>query len=57
MELRAIQLSAISYQLSAISMMTCLLALVCSIIGSIELYLVIQKSMESDNDKGNKEIE
>ena len=29
-----------------ISMMTCLLALVCSIIGSIELYLAIQKSME-----------
>jgi hypothetical protein len=31
-----------------ISMMTCLLALVCSIIGSIELYLTIQKSMESE---------
>lgn len=30
----------------AISMTTCLLALVCSIIGSIELYLAIQKSME-----------
>lgn len=29
-----------------ISMMTCLLALVCSIIGSIELYLAVQKSME-----------
>lgn len=32
----------------AISMMTCLLALVCSIIGSIELYLAIQKSMECE---------
>ena len=32
----------------AISMTTCLLALVCSIIGSIELYLTIQKSMESE---------
>jgi hypothetical protein len=32
----------------AISMMTCLLALVCSIIGSIELYLSIQKSMENE---------
>jgi hypothetical protein len=31
-----------------ISMMTCLLALICSIIGSIELYLTIQKSMESE---------
>jgi hypothetical protein len=31
-----------------ISMMTCLLALVCSIIGSIELYLTIQKSMENE---------
>ena len=29
-----------------ISVMTCLIALVCSIIGSIELYLSIQKSME-----------
>jgi hypothetical protein len=29
-----------------ISMMTCLLALICSIIGSVELYLAIQKSME-----------
>jgi hypothetical protein len=29
-----------------ISIMTCLIALVCSIIGSIELYLSIQKSME-----------
>jgi hypothetical protein len=32
----------------AISMITCLLALVCSIIGSIELYLAIQKSMENE---------
>jgi hypothetical protein len=31
---------------SVISMITCLLALICSIIGSIELYLAIQKSME-----------
>lgn len=31
-----------------ISMMTCLLALSCSIIGSIELYLSIQKQMESE---------
>lgn len=31
-----------------ISMMTCLLALICSIIGSIELYLSIQKGMESE---------
>jgi hypothetical protein len=31
-----------------ISMMTCLLALVCSIIGSIELYLTIQKSAENE---------
>lgn len=31
---------------STISIMTCLLALICSIIGSIELYLMIQKSME-----------
>ena len=31
----------------AISMTTCVLALVCSIIGSIELYLAIQKSMET----------
>jgi hypothetical protein len=31
-----------------ISMMTCLLALCCSIIGSVELYLAIQKSMESE---------
>jgi len=31
---------------SIISMITCLLALICSIIGSIELYLAIQKSME-----------
>lgn len=35
-------------QQGIISMITCLLALVCSIIGSIELYLAIQKSMESD---------
>ena len=33
---------------SVISMTTCLLALICSIIGSIELYLAIQKSMESE---------
>lgn len=32
----------------AISMTTCLLALACSIIGSIELYLSIQKSMENE---------
>ena len=31
---------------SAISMTTCILALVCSIIASIEMYLAIQKSME-----------
>jgi hypothetical protein len=31
-----------------ISMITCLLALICSIIGSIELYLAIQKSMENE---------
>ena len=31
-----------------ISVMTCLLALSCSIIGSIELYLTIQKSMENE---------
>jgi hypothetical protein len=31
---------------SIISMVTCLLALVCSIIASIEMYLAIQKSME-----------
>jgi hypothetical protein len=31
-----------------ISVMTCLLALLCSIIGSIELYLTIQKSMENE---------
>lgn len=31
-----------------ISMMTCLLALICSIIGSIELYLAIQKGMENE---------
>lgn len=31
---------------SVISMTTCLLALVCSIIASIEMYLAIQKSME-----------
>jgi hypothetical protein len=32
----------------AISVITCLLALICSIIGSIELYLAIQKGMESE---------
>lgn len=31
-----------------ISIMTCLLALICSIIGSIELYLAIQKGMENE---------
>lgn len=31
-----------------ISMMTCCLALLCSIVGSIELYLTIQKSMENE---------
>jgi hypothetical protein len=31
-----------------ISMATCLLALVCSIIGSVELYLAIQKGMENE---------
>jgi hypothetical protein len=31
-----------------ISMMTCLLALTCSIIGSIELYMAIQTSMENE---------
>jgi len=30
-----------------ISMMTCLLALVCSVIGSIELYLAIEKDMQT----------
>jgi hypothetical protein len=35
-------------QQGAISIITCLLALICSIIGSIELYLTIQKSMESE---------
>lgn len=33
---------------STISMLTCLLALLCSIVGSIELYLAIQKSMENE---------
>jgi len=32
----------------AISMITCLLSLICSIIGSIELYLSIQKGMEQE---------
>lgn len=32
----------------AISITTCLLALICSIIGSIELYLAIQKRMEKE---------
>jgi len=36
------------FEQGTISMMTCLLALTCSIIGSIELYLSIQKSMEND---------
>ena len=35
-------------QQGAISIITCLLALICSIIGSIELYLTIQKSMEGE---------
>jgi hypothetical protein len=35
-------------QQGTISVMTCLLALICSIIGSIELYLTIQKSMENE---------
>jgi hypothetical protein len=35
-------------QQDLISVITCLLALVCSIIGSIELYLAIQKSMEME---------
>jgi hypothetical protein len=35
-------------QQGAISIITCLLALICSIIGSIELYLAIQKGMESE---------
>jgi hypothetical protein len=35
-------------QQGIISMITCLLALVCSIIGSIELYLAIQKGMEDE---------
>lgn len=34
-------------QQSTISILTCLLALACSTIGSIELYLAIQKGMES----------
>jgi len=33
---------------SAISITTCILALTCSIIGSIELYLAIQKGMENE---------
>ena len=33
---------------TSISMITCLLALICSIIGSIELYLAIQKGMENE---------
>jgi hypothetical protein len=32
----------------AISITTCILALTCSIIGSIELYLAIQKGMENE---------
>jgi hypothetical protein len=31
-----------------ISMMTCLLALLCSVIGSVELYFTIQKSMDNE---------
>jgi hypothetical protein len=31
-----------------VSVITCLLALLCSVIGSIELYLAIQKGMESE---------
>ncbi len=33
---------------SGISMLTCILSLFCSIIGSIELYLSIQKTMENE---------
>jgi hypothetical protein len=33
---------------TVISMLTCLLSLLCSIIGSIELYLAIQKQMENE---------
>lgn len=33
---------------STISMVTCFLALICSIIGSIELYLSVQKRMETE---------
>lgn len=33
---------------NSISVTTCLLALICSIIGSIELYLAIQKQMENE---------
>jgi len=35
-------------QQSIISVTTCLLALVCSMIGSVELYLAIQKGMENE---------
>ena len=35
-------------QQGTISLMTCLLALICSIIGSVELYLGIQKRMENE---------
>ena len=31
---------------SSISIITCLLSLSCSVIGSVELYLAVQKSME-----------
>lgn len=33
---------------SIISMLTCLLALICSIVGAVELYLGIQKQMENE---------
>jgi len=35
-------------QQELISVSTCLLALICSVVGSIELYLTIQKSMENE---------
>ena len=35
-------------QQGLISVSTCLLALICSVVGSIELYLTIQKSMENE---------
>ncbi len=38
---------------NSVSITTCLLALICSIIGSIELYLSIQKSMENELESQN----